>query len=92
MIRIRWTGKALGDLARLYEFLAQVNHPAAAKAVQALSRAPDRLIEHPRLGEKLEEFAPREVRRILVGKYEMRYELEGEEMYILRIWHTREHR
>ena len=92
MIRIHWSSKALGDLARLYEFLAPTNPPAAAKAVQALTRAPDRLLEHPRLGERLEEFAPREVRRILLGKYEMRYEVAGEEIYLLRIWHTRENR
>lgn len=92
VIRVHWTRKALDDLARLYEFLAPVNPSAAAKTVQALSRAPDRLIERPRLGEKLEEFAPREVRRVLVGKYEVRYELIGHEIYILRIWHTREHR
>ena len=28
---LQWTSKALGDLARLYEFLAQVNQPAAAR-------------------------------------------------------------
>ncbi len=32
--------QALSDLARLYEFLAQVNQPAAARAVQALTNAP----------------------------------------------------
>ena len=44
------------------------------------------------MGERLEEFEPREVRRILIGKYEMRYELEGSLIYVLRIWHTREDR
>jgi hypothetical protein len=50
------------------------------------------LLEHPRLGEKLEEFKPREVRRILVGQYEMRYEIQGSTIYVLRLWHTRENR
>ena len=31
-------------------------------------------------------------RRILVGRYEMRYEIQESRLYILRIWHTREHR
>ena len=35
---------------------------------------------------------PREVRRILVGHYEMRYEIRGSEIYILRLWHRREDR
>ena len=58
----------------------------------SLAAAPDRLIVHPRLGERLEEFSPREVRRIFVGNYEMRYELAEEAIYVLRLWHAREDR
>jgi plasmid stabilization system protein ParE len=35
---LRWSSKALGDLARLHAFLAEVNPEAAAKAVQTLTR------------------------------------------------------
>jgi len=48
--------------------------------------------DYPRLGESLEEFAPREVRRILVGHFEMRYEIVESVIYVLRLWHTREDR
>jgi plasmid stabilization system protein ParE len=92
VIKIKWTSKAQSDLVRLYEFLALVNKPAAARAVQALASAPTTLIANPRIGEKLEEFEPREARRILVGKYEMRYEIQDSTIYILRLWHTREDR
>lgn len=68
-MQIKWTSKAQSDLARLYEFLAPINKPAAVRAVRALVAAPSTLLVHPRIGEKLEEFEPREVRRILVGKY-----------------------
>jgi plasmid stabilization system protein ParE len=91
-MRIRWTGKALSDLVRLYEFLAPVNRAAATRAVQSLTAAPMRLALHPRLGEKLEQFQPREVRRILVGNYEMRYEVGEDTIFIVRLWHTREQR
>ena len=89
---MKWTGKALSDLARLYDFLAPANQRAAARVVRSLTEAPARLLEHPRLGEKLEEFAPREVRRILVGRYEIRYEIAVDTVYVLRLWHTREDR
>jgi plasmid stabilization system protein ParE len=89
---LRWTSKALSDLARLYGFLAPVNRGAAAKVVQALVAAPVNLMANPRIGELLEEFEPREVRRILVGQYEMRYEIQESIIYVLRIWHTREDR
>jgi plasmid stabilization system protein ParE len=91
-MELKWTSKALSDLARLYEFLAPINKPAAVRTVQSLTNAPNSLLPNPRIGERLEEFEPREVRRILVGHYEMRYEIQGSTLYILRLWHTRENR
>ena len=91
-MEIMWTDKARSDVARLYEFLASVNQPAAASVVQALTVAPTRLLLTPRLGERLDEFMPRDVRRIWVGQYEMRYEIQGQTIYVLMVWHTREDR
>ena len=68
-MELRWTSKALSDLTRLYGFLATVNKAAAARTVQALTGAAGSLISNPRIGERLEEFEPREIRRILVGRY-----------------------
>ncbi len=47
---------------------------------------------NPRIGEQLFEFDPPEVRRILVGEYEVRYEIQDSIIYVLRLWHTREDR
>ncbi len=91
-MELKWTSKALSDLARLYEFLALVNRGAAARTVQSLAAAPASLLANPRIGERLEEFEAREVRRILVGHYEMRYEIQESTLYVLRLWHTREDR
>jgi plasmid stabilization system protein ParE len=60
--------------------------------VQSLTTAPARLKEYPRIGETLAEFEPREVRRLLVKHYEMRYEIQESRIYVLRIWHTKEER
>ena len=91
-MRIRWTGKASSDLVRLHEHLRPVAPDAAARVVQQLARAPDRLLDYPRLGEKLEAYAPREVRRIIVGSYELRYEIADATIFILRLRHSRESR
>lgn len=91
-MELKWTSKALSDLVRLHEFLSPVSKQAAASTVQSLTAAPTKLLAQPRLGEKLEEFEPREVRRILVGRYEMRYEIQHSTIYVLRLWHTREDR
>ena len=92
MMEIRWTSKALSDLARLHEFLVLKNPPAAAKAIQSIVRAPEVLLAHPRVGERIEEFSPRDVRRLLVLNYEMRYEIQQDVIFLLPIWHTREDR
>ena len=75
-MELKWTSKALSDLVRLYEFLAPVNQPAAARAVQGLTQAPTIFLTHARIGEQLFEYEPCEVRRLLVGHYEMRYEIQ----------------
>jgi plasmid stabilization system protein ParE len=91
-MKLEWTGKGLSDLARLYEFLSPVDPRAAARTVQSLTKAVGRLLEFPRIGERLEQFESREVRRLLIGHYEMRYEIREDTLYVLRIWHTREDR
>ena len=91
-MNIRWTASAAADLARLHDFLRPAAPEAAARVAQQLAHAPDRLHDFPRLGERLDAYAPREVRRIFVGTYELRYEIACGELFILRLWHSRENR
>lgn len=88
-MELKWTHKALSDLARLYEFLVPVNRSAAARTQQALTKAPAVLMADPSVGEQLYQFGPLEIRRLMVGQYEMRCEIEGQTVYVLRLWHTR---
>jgi plasmid stabilization system protein ParE len=90
-MKTQWTGKASSDLVRLHAHLSPVA-PRRRRAVQQLAHAPDRLIDYPRIGEKLEAYEPREVRRIIVGNYELRYEIANATIFILRLWHCRENR
>lgn len=87
-----WTEKALNDIVRLHEFLAPLNPSAAAKLIQNLVATAGRLTRFPRLGERLDLYAPREVRRIFAGQYEIRYEISANTIFILRLWHGRERR
>lgn len=91
-VRVKWTSRATSDLVRLHDHLQPVAPEAAARVVQQLTRAPDRLIDYPRMGEKLEAYEPREVRRISVGNYELRYEIVTGSIFVLRLWHSRENR
>ena len=91
-VALKWTRKAHSDLVRLHEFLEPVNPAAAARFVRHLVAGAKRIPAHPRLGMQMPEFAPREVRKLLVADYEIRYELTEPDVFILRIFHTREDR
>jgi plasmid stabilization system protein ParE len=91
-MKLAWTSKAASDLGRVYEFLAAVNPPAAASIVQGLTRAVTQLASHPQLGLRLEAFKPRDIRQLMVGQYELRYEVSEQTVMVLRIWHCREAR
>ena len=89
---LKWTTSANRDLVRLHAFLNPLNPRAAARIVQQLVDAAEQLLTDPQLGERLAAFAPRNVRRLIVGDYELRYELEDTTITVLRIWHGREDR
>ncbi|MGH8705225.1 MAG: type II toxin-antitoxin system RelE/ParE family toxin [Burkholderiales bacterium] len=89
---LRWTTSARADLVRLHEFLEPVNPRAAALAVRHIVAGAKRIPARPRLGQRLRQFAGREVRRVVIGDYEIRYELAGRDVFLLRIFHTREDR
>lgn len=91
-MRVIWGPEASSDLDRFYNFLAPVAPEAAEKMLISLARAPERLTGHPRIGSRLEGFNPREVRKLSVGKYELRYEMLPDVIYIVRVFHTLEDR
>lgn len=82
-MKLQWSKSSLKDLSRLYDFLAPVNNSAATKVIRAITKAPDILHTNPRIGEQLFQFLPREVRRLLVSNYEIRYEITNANIYTL---------
>lgn len=89
---LRWSNRAISDLSRLRDFLAFRHPEAAARVVVALVDAAVRLVDHPGIGERLSQFESREIRRVLVGGYELRYEIIASEIYVLSLWRSRESR
>lgn len=91
-MHLQWTTKAESDLHRLYDFLLKVNPQIALLIVQKLVTTARTLIDHPRIGLRLPEFTAQEVRRLIVGDYEIRYLIKDDIITVLRLWHTREDR
>lgn len=91
-MRVIWSEDAAIDLGRLHAFLAVHSPAAAERAVAALIAAPDKLLQFPRMGQRIESVPDHEVRRLLVGRYELRYEARRDMIVVLRAFHTREDR
>ncbi|KQU99036.1 plasmid stabilization protein [Devosia sp. Root105] len=91
-MRLQWAGAALGDLRRFETFLAQVNRNAAKRAISAIRANARRTLEHPQIGERVEEITSREIRKLLIDQYELRYEVLPNLIRVLRVFHMREDR
>ena len=91
-MRLIWSTRAVRELVRLQTFLAETSPQAAARVARTVVAAVDRLQQQPRIGVRLEGFGDHEVRRIIVGNYEVRYAIADAALRILALWHTRERR
>jgi toxin ParE1/3/4 len=89
-LKLGFTAKALEDLERLHEFVAE-NNPAAAKRIRdQLLASFQTLLEQPKGGKPVKSLP---VRQWVTGDYVIRYVLDGEQnLIIVRIWHGREER
>jgi len=50
-----------------------------------------RIPDQQRLGKRVA-VGGREIRSVVTGDYELQYEISGDTIIVLRIWHTRENR
>jgi plasmid stabilization system protein ParE len=91
-MKLQWTMTALADLRRFERFLAPVNRNAAKRVVAAIRANARRALDHPQIGERIESLTEREVRKLFVDNYELRYEVLPGLIRVLRVWHMREER
>jgi toxin ParE1/3/4 len=89
--RVRFTRRALADLAATHAWLHERNPDAAAHAVAAIEHAADLLADHPRLGRR----EACGLGRILVvprHRYVISYRVEGDTVEIRFIFHPKQSR
>ena len=89
-MRLLFTHSAQRDLMRLRDFIAEKNPAAAGRISQRLLTSIKRLVDQPQMGVTVEELPG--TRDLIVGDYIVRYFLTEDEIYVLRIWHSREAR
>jgi toxin ParE1/3/4 len=86
-MRVRYTRRALGDIASIYSYIA-VDNPKAARAVESLIRQTAELLaDYPHLGVQTKHSS--EFRGIKAGRYPYRiyYRIRGDEIWIVHIRH-----
>lgn len=66
---LRWASVANRDLVRLHAFLEPVDPGAATRAVRRIMSGVKHIARHPRIGVRLRDFEPREIRKFFVGDY-----------------------
>ena len=89
-MKLQFTAKALEDLERLYEFVAEKNPAAADRIRQQLLDSFQTLLKQPMGGKPVKSLP---VRQWVAGDYVIRYLIENEQnLIIVRIWQGREDR
>ncbi|ESQ76045.1 type II toxin-antitoxin system RelE/ParE family toxin [Asticcacaulis sp. AC402] len=89
---IQWSLAAQRDLVRLADFLKPVNPRAAAQVVHNIIAAVEKLADFPELAPRIEGQDDRDIRSLMIGDYNLHYEIKGDSLLIVRIWHGREDR
>ncbi|HPO12082.1 MAG TPA: type II toxin-antitoxin system RelE/ParE family toxin [Candidatus Hydrogenedentes bacterium] len=88
MAEIRWTKQAADDLEAITSFIAEDSiHYASLFALDGLS-AVERLETFPFLGRIVPEINNPSIREIILGYYRIAYQIRGELIEILTIYHT----
>lgn len=88
MAEIVWTHEAARCLEEIYDYIASDNPTAAHKVVVGIYEKIQLLRTQPRLGQRYEPIADREVRQTLYGHYRIAYLIVDEQrIEILGVFH-----
>lgn len=90
---VMWSAEALRDVERLHAFLKPHSAAAASKAIGVIREAAQFLGDNPGAGRPMHDERREWFARFGAGAYVLRYRLTpAGEVFILRVWHTRESR
>lgn len=92
-MRISYSPESIEDLRRLREFIDVKNPMTAQKAAASISKGIKQLKSFPYLGIEVPQAPnPEMIRDLIIGNYIVRYLVNSEEVYVLRVWHHKEDR
>lgn len=90
-MRLFYSPESIEDLRRIREFIEIKNPKAAQKIAASILKGIKQLKSFPYLGVEVTQAPnPDMIRDLIIGNYIVRYLVNGEEIYILRVWHHKE--
>ncbi|HBR98096.1 MAG TPA: plasmid stabilization protein [Gammaproteobacteria bacterium] len=91
MIEVKYSPESIGDLRRVVEFVEAKNPYAARRIAIDLQEGVSRLKQFPQIGLPVIKAAdPEKIRDLYVGDYTVRYLINENTIYMLRVWHNKE--
>ena len=92
-MRISYSAESIDDLRRLREFIEIKNPTAAQKTATSILKGIRQLKSFPYLGVEVPQAPnPEMIRDLIIGNYIVRYLVNDEKIYVLRVWHHMENR
>lgn len=92
-LKLVWSPAARRDLLRLREFIEPHNPDAARRSSEKIRKAAKMILKNPAIGIRIEGREDREYFSPFgKGGYILRYQIIGQTIVILKIWHGREDR
>ena len=89
---IIWTDEADFCLIRIQQYLKanDVDNETIEEILNEIGDAPDRLLQFPRMGQKLAYYGSKDRYRLLVRDYKIYYEIQGDVIVILDVIHAKQ--
>ena len=87
MAEIVWSSEAETNLSSIHAYIAHDNPAVADRIIGELVKSAERLREFTASGRPVEELREQGVREIIVAPYHIAYDVAGDIVEILKVWH-----
>jgi addiction module RelE/StbE family toxin len=85
--KIIWSPEAVDDLEAISEYISRDSQTIAARVIERLLDAVDRLADFPRLGPRIREWKRSPYRHVVVPPYRVIYRIETEAVFVIAVVH-----
>lgn len=90
MIEVKYSPESIADLQRLVEFVELKNPYAARRIAIDLQEGVSKLKQFPKIGLPVAKaFDPEKIRDLYISDYTVRYLINENTIYILRVWQNK---